>query len=538
MIGLYTIMVFSPSIFAQQKIEYSFQVLQVAGNQIYLEWQDDIPETEWPNIDQRMSIYSEGEYLGELKIFAVQAPRFVATFEDVAFNITRGTIISGRWELEVSSEEVSVIDETEDRLEAETDTNIVSVPASLLDRESNTLAVELEQDQSIIQNLSGRFILGSNLYRSTTQWSEVVEEKDIRWSSVSYSNINMRYRDREKGLNMQLSGRNSYRAQTNSIIDQTTITNIYNVFVSKEFDKRPIQIQLGRFYNSNEFSNPYWDGVKIEHQTRLISVGFLSGWEPKRSNEGIQFDWFKSGVFVSNRGSFKNLRWSNSAHSTTYLPKNGNQHALFGLDHYLRIKDFRIQAEFQWENEPANTRVENSRIRLRSSYAFAKWLDVDMYYYKRKPYLLDAIEPSFLSNRTRYGFDIKHSINQWYISYGVSNYDRSGQISTTYNARLLWQDSPIWNIDWSLYSSYWDAVTGHSITTGLSATKRVERSFYSAGINVYDSKVGLNENTNGSLFANASIQLNNNFSLNVRVQSTYGNLITRNGFSLSMLKRF
>lgn len=534
LLGILMVFLTSVTASAQEMMEASVQVVQIAGRQIYLELQDPLDTPDLLAADMVMQLYREGDMVGEVKIIAVTAPRVVASFIESSFALTRGEFLIGRWK------SIGIppppADETDAQKGELSDSTIVeSEPVSIFDVEPTRVRTARATDRF---DVNGRVMFTSNVNNSITKWSRVLDNRDIRWSSLPSTSISFRVRDRESNWSAQVQARYSHRWQTDSRINNTGLLSLYNVYVSKGFDSLPLTVQFGRFYNRYQNESPYWDGVLVSYDQRPIRIGLLGGFNPSRSNEGVQFDYPKTGVFITHQTRGKTLRSYSQFNATAEFPTQFSQRTVLTWEQRFDYTFLSVDGEYQIEKVEGLKEWQQSRLQLRADAEITPWLNIDVRYSSRSPLILRTSPAIFLDPRTRFGVDGTIKIQKIRFTTGFSTLNNDNRRSITYSSRVSYSDSPLWNLSWSAYGSYWDSEQGYSWNTGITSTKDFNTGLISVGLSGYQSRFLRTEQFTGSLYLNGSKSLKNGFTLSGRLNGSYGQLMIRNGLTFSVTKRF
>lgn len=515
--------VFSKNVLAQEANTADFQVVQLAANQVYLEWQNEMDLRFQPQAGDTLYVFRDTEFAGTLSIVAVNAPMIVGTFLEAVFPMTRGEIVTGKWNTLGMGQESGEITEEQDE------------PESLMDRTRPRLERDLQKEPVII---SGRIMTGGNLTQSTTHWNSYVNNADTRWSSIPYTNLSLFIRNLPANWNVKIQGRYSYRLQTDSRINQTGMLNMYNFHATKEMKNIPIEIQMGRFYNRYETSYSYWDGLMIHYKQDNWGTGASAGWEPESSNEGIQTAFPKVSGFVHHELRRDDLRWFGQISATNIFPADYENHYYAGIEQRFDYKALTLDGELRIDQDLASNSAQLTKLQLRADIEITQWLEIRAIYNERTPFLLYASSGLFLDSRSRYGISSTIRTGKWWFNNGVTVSEKKPSESITYNSRVQWSQSPVWQISWSIYGSYWSADDGQSWYGGLSASRSFNEFRLSTGASAYRSLLLRSDHLSGSLYVDANANLSGDFSLSARLQTTIGELMTRNSISLSLWKNF
>lgn len=510
---------------AQEAISADFQIIQLAGNQIYLDWQEELDVQIEPLTGDTLYIFQDSEFTGALSVIAVNAPTVVATFLDTPFSLTRGEVVTGKWTRYSVQSNLAEEEMAEREIGQE----------SIMDRQNQQREPQNTREPIMV---SGRIMTGANLTHSTTYWNSVGSESDTRWGSVPYTNLSLIVRNLPANLDVKIQGRYSYRLQTASRINQTGQLNMYNLHITKKIEKIPIEIQIGRFHNRYETNYSYWDGMMVHYKRRNWGTGISLGWEPDRSNEWVQTSLPKTSAFIHHQLRRDDFRWSGQLSASRIFPTNFENHYYSGIEQRLDYKRFSLDGEIQVDQDIDSNSARLSRLQIRAEIELTDWLEIRSTFNERTPFILYSKAAFFLDSRSRYGVSTIIRKGKWWINNGITINERSSYNSTSYNSRVQWSQSPVWDISWSIYGSYWIADQGENWYGGLTASRSFKKVRISTGLSAYRSLLLSSENLSGSFYVDGNAQLSREFSLSIRLQSSIGELVNRNAISLSLWKTF
>jgi len=519
--------VHASTLWAQNSNSVDFRVIQLAAQQVYFEAGGTINESELPAVGDTLYIFRESLYLGAMTSLAVSPPRVAATFQDDLFLVTRGEYLTIKWNIKQLAVEV---DNQQDEDEQE-DTST----ASILNRPTSSVRSGTPKKKT---EISGRLMTITNLTESSTRWSRVLDKSDIRWSSVPSANITLRVQQLPGDWDLNLNGRYSYRMQTDSRINNTSIMNIYNLNAVKSWEKIPLKVQLGRFYNRYDTNYSFWDGALIHLNTADLGGGISAGWEPKRSNEGIQTDFPKLGGFFNYQIRNEELRYRGNMSLTSVFPSGYSTQFNAGLEQRFDYKWFSLDGIFSVDRAPYSGTFKLTRLRIRTGVEITRWLSIRTHFRRRRPYSYQFGDGTFFSSREQLGVNTTLKFGNWWVNSGVSINSQVNRNSTSYDTRIQWYRSPIWALSWTVHGSYWNSDRGSSWSGGLSAAKSMKSVRASAGATLYNvSLLGSNQLTVGFFF-NGTKTINRRLSVSLRLQNSISELMHRNSLSLSLWKTF
>jgi len=506
---------------------YDFQVVQLAADQIYLQTNSQMDESEFPLTLDTLYVFNESTYLGVLQVTAVNAPRIVASFFDETFALTRGQRVSIRWK------DVNRIEENEEVVSSIFEEPLNPNPSILNKTTTRTRIIEEEKI-----SVSGRIMSTVNVTQSRTYWSRVLSKSNERWSSVPSTNLNVNIQNFPNSWDIHVQGRYSYRLQTQSRINNTSVVNLYNMYATKDFKSTPLKFQIGRFNNRYETNFAYWDGALLHYNGNDWAAGIVAGWEPARSNEELQFDLPKIGTYINYRTKRADFRNDGTFSFTTIIPTNYSTQYNAGFEQRIEYKWATFFGEVQADRDPSNAEWKLTRFRVRANFTLTKWLEIRTNYQKRRPYLYQTGNGTYLDTRERYGANTAIKFGKWWFNNGFTINDRVNRRAVSYNTRIQWFRSPVWDLNWSAYGSYWISVSNSSWNSGLSISKNFTGLRASSGFSLYETKLLDSDQFSGSFFLNGTKTINSSLAISARIQSSVSQLLSRNSISISLWKSF
>lgn len=538
---------------AQERIRAEVQVIQIAADQIYLEL--DTEDLAMPKEGAILLTYRDADYLGSLELMAAFPPRLLVRYAETVFPLTRGEIITLEWGAGVElGGEIVTGDEAggggvsgadpgadTDATAAEGD-SLGSDRRSILDRpvtRGSTTRFSRSSRQRQIPQWSGRVLLGTRASQSVTNWGGQTDESNTRYSSISYSNLSFRGRDLPGGWSVQAQGRLSYRVQTGSFRNDNYLMNIYNLKAAKVFDSIPLEVQIGRFYNRFEMMHSFWDGAMAHLQMGNWGGGLTGGFQPVRTTEGLSFSYPKAGGYLHYRLRTESVRWTIQANAAGVFPSNEAFRSYAGIEQKFRYDGVGMDTEFQAHRHPDSAEWRWTRMRFRAFADLSEQLEVRASYQRRISYSPFRTFSEFSHTRNEYGLTATLSASNWRFIQGMRWNHQPEAKSTSYQSRVQWNRSPLWDISWSVYGYYWNGQErGSSLNSGVTASKSLEKWRLQSGLSAYRSNFVNNRYTQGSLFLNADYRLTRDLSVQARYQGVLGEFTSQNALSLSLWKSF
>ena len=526
------VLLISLKVNAQNVSSIEVRVIQLAADQIYLQDSDIEQVSNLPSPSDTLFVYRESDFIGILNVDAVNSSRIVSSFFDNTFPVTRGEMLIVHW-TSSNTELPEASDNGSDSV------LITRAGQSILKRTSTQTSQSKAKVPDKI-TVSGRIMAMANITQSRTFWSRVLSKHDDRWSSMPSTNLSLNMQNIPGGWDVQLRSRFSYRFQTDSRINNTNQFNVYRINARKKFENAPVEVQLGRFYNTHEIRGSYWDGAMLTYAKRNWNAGIISGFEPALSNESFNADFPKLGSFFSYQIRKTNFRNDGNVSFSSVFPAStslGNQYNV-GIEQRLEYKQFRIRGELQSDRDPVNATWKITRLRIQTNLEITHWFSLRTSYQQRKPYFYQSGAPIFFDRREKYGITSTMKFGNWMVSNGIAINQRTDRNSFSINSRLQWFRSPVWDLNWSVYGTYWDSESGYSVNSGISASKNFKSFRASSGLSVYKVNVFDTDQLTGSTFLTMSKAISSSLSFSGRFQSSVGQLVRRNSLSLSLWKSF
>jgi hypothetical protein len=99
------------------------------------------------------------------------------------------------------------------------------------------------------------------------------------------------------GLEARANVRAAYRATDEAAYGPSRSIRVYEASVIRRFERVPLEVRAGRFWNRSSSLRSFWDGGSVR-VGRRFGVGAAAGYEPARGDEGFSTDVEKWSAFA------------------------------------------------------------------------------------------------------------------------------------------------------------------------------------------------------------------------------------------------
>ena len=326
----------------------------VAGVDIYLAAGTD----HGPRLSDTLQVFdgegSGADLLGLLYIISATPKRSVANVVGEAFSVERGASLY----LGIPSERLREIEQRD---------SAAAIPRN----QPETVGAEPEQEPDPPPppiNIHGRVSLDFNALRTTTRWGEGPDAQGERSFNTPTFRLQARAQNLPGGFKLGTGIRLAHRMSTDSIVRPVTSTRLYQLDLEKSFDRIPLELHLGRFYNPFEEFSGFWDGMLFRLGPRAFGAGVAIGFEPKLSNEGFSSQRPKVSGFVDFDARGETMGYSGSISFLGIRPQDGfPERTMVGLSQRIRIGQAWIHNRIQADRDPAGSDWNITRIQVDGS---------------------------------------------------------------------------------------------------------------------------------------------------------------------------
>ncbi len=216
----------------------------------------------------------------------------------------------------------------------------------------------------------GRIAMDLDLRETRTSWSRATAGTAVRRFATPTTRVNLRITDLPGGWRIEAGLRGSYRYSDVHVIRPAGSFRAYTLSAVKTFERVPLQLRLGRFYDPFESYSAYWDGALV----RLggdsgPGVGVVAGVEPDRFNEGVSTDLPKITGFADFRARGRRWRYDTDVSYHLLRPRAGGlaDRTFLGWSQRLRLGIATLDQRLQIDRRPGTGGWTLTQLRLRAS---------------------------------------------------------------------------------------------------------------------------------------------------------------------------
>ncbi len=323
--------------------------------------------------------------------------------------------------------------------------------------------------------LRGRIMLSFAGLRSTTKWETSTRNSNTRTFSTPTVSLRGVLSRLPGGLSVSVNSRMSYRYSSGNIVSHPESVRFYRFSVSRSVPGSPLDMEAGRFSNSNEPGTGYWDGLLVRRRDRRLDFGIALGMEPNRYNEGFRSDLPKYSVFVSLKPRPGKARLSADLSFTQLRPQNGwLTHTYIGLVQKLRVGALSLNGDLQLDRDPISNGWIVTRMKSRGFVRLSGNTSVQVRYSIRQPYAYWRTERIISYRRDQASVGITYSDDGARLGLSVTDNSIDSETSSqTYSLNFALPALPFIQADLSGTASYWER-SGNETTYGsLSLSREV-----------------------------------------------------------------
>ena len=444
------------------------QVTYVAGQNLYLDAGRDrglVP-------GDTLTVFREGERLGQLTIVSSISDRCVATFAGPPFSATRGTQL-----------QVLLPEARQENTPASPSPNPELPPPATPQPEATTYAnpVPAPVRARRTPHISGRVIASFNLLQSTTAWTGSEPGTTKRTFVTPSVNLYLAVRDLPHGMRFRTRWRTDYRYSSYRSIEPTLSARAYEALLEKDFAR--FSVQAGRFSNRYAPYGGYWDGALVHVGNAQTGFGTAIGFMPDQSNEGFSADMPRySGFAHVAFGDRNSVRYEANVSYNEIRPTNDLlNHRFAGLSHVLRGGSFHLRNDVQLDRNPENGQWIASRVQVHGSFSPARSLSLHARYAVRQPYSIYRVQRviSYRRDQVQAGFSARfHGVTLGgdvafnYVEDAVLGRIDDGRILSSY---LQLPQTGLLALRFSATASYWQADDASSFFFNTGAARSLGR---------------------------------------------------------------
>lgn len=513
------LLLFSSEAIAQHK-ELVTRVSHIAGTTIYL----DIGRDDGMSDGDTLYIYIDATYRGTLIVENTASHSLSARYgSEELFPLTRGqqvTVLFNQPEIHEPVTELKTKRES-----------ILKQPAEA--------ATEASFGSPI---LSGRVMTGSSILYTQTQWGDFINRTTDRTYISPFTDLNMSVNRLPNGFSVDAAFSYTYRYSSNQPIVPDHATRLYRLNIEKTFDSFPLTLSAGRFYNRYDIFSGYWDGVSARIGTQKQGFGIIGGFEPARGNERFSSDLPKATFFAYKEWSDSRSRFR----STTELAFNAvlpsidmENHLFAGVYQQFRIDRSRFTISLQADQNPVNQKWIFSQTMVRGYVPLTEQWEIHGAYNRRLPYRMFINVDPFGYVRTQIVSGLTYRFHNGYLGGDIAfNDSEAGDPSRSYAGYGSVSNSRFWDLGYSAIFNYWENAMGHTLRASPGLNRDFGRIYLRLGYQFYQSEFLNNRNqTHGGELSIIS-PLFNEWYLNGRLVSEFGDLLINNSLFISIWKAF
>jgi len=521
---LLLILITAQPVKAQQQ-EITTQVSSIAASVIYL----SSGSNDGISNGDTLYVYLEEEFLGALIVQNVASESLASEFADQPFPITRGQTLILRFdkppEAETGSEEVR--------------TEITSREKSIMEG-SGSGHSSGRAGLKPRPKVTGRIQMGGTAISTQTTWTSLQDNRTDRLFLTPYTNLSTLISNLPGGLRLDASISYTYRYSNRSSISPAHSARFYRLNIEKAFERIPVSITAGRFYNRYEIFSGFWDGMMLRIGNRTNGIGLIAGFEPIRSNEGFQADLPKYSAFTYHEFEAGPIKSSTELDVTAVMPTtNLNNHIYAGLFQQFMVNRHRVSVRLQADQNPLDNQWFLSQVMLRGLLEITEHLQLHGAFNRRRPYRMFSFirplgyERTSITGGVRYHLpfiSLGSDLSRITSEYSPTAYAISGYVQT--NRTLLWE------LDLSANAQYWFNETSASLRISPAIGRNFNTLHLGVGYEFYQTDYfsGQYQTHTGTLSAMMSI--NRYWSVHANLRSGYGDLFINNSLQFSIWRSF
>jgi hypothetical protein len=186
-------------------------------------------------------------------------------------------------------------------------------------------------------SLSGRLSLDVHGRESTTRWGGDLAGSVTRRYAIPTTRLSMVASDLPGGFELRVGARAAYRYTQDFAGPATTSLRVYEMAATRDFERVPLRVTLGRFSNPYERYSGFWDGMLLRIGRRTgLGAGVVAGFDPRRANEAIATDVPKLTAFVDFSARGRSWRYETDVSAHLIRPSAGEPTRSLGWTQRLR----------------------------------------------------------------------------------------------------------------------------------------------------------------------------------------------------------
>jgi len=449
-----------------------------------------------------------GEALGALVVISTSTTRSVVAFVGTPASLTRGDVLA-----------VTV------RKGA-----APSGPAPVM-AEVPTAAPSAPQRRREPTQVVGRLSLDVDGTHSVTTGLGADPERDVREFGTTSAGLWLRARRLPGGFEVNTNLRTSYRASSADIIDPTTLVEVYEANLAKDFGSFPFQFRVGRFFNPYETFSGYWDGLLLHAGRDGFGVGAIVGYEPDRGNSGFSQAYPKATAFLNLQryGRGASYRTDLSVHRV--FPEDSvPEHTYFGWSQDIRLRSFSVSHSLQVDRNPESARWAVSRLLTRVTLRLGNSGTLYAGYGRRHPYILGPTTDVFSHLRNRINGGATLWLGGGSLGVDVSTSQQDGLPTYwAYTGSAMVLRSPLWGLGLSANATYWREDLSHGLLLAPSVSRQIGLGDVRLRYQFYRTRTGDRSETSHALDLGTTFPLGSRTQATLRGQFRTGDYLSSTG---------
>ncbi len=213
----------------------------------------------------------------------------------------------------------------------------------------------------------GRMGLELDARESRTSWTGSSFGDTRRRFASSVGRLAFTATELPGGISVRGNLRAAYRyGETFAAVPAVSL-RAYELSVSRRFERVPMDVRVGRFYNPYERFSAYWDGMLIRGGGRRFGVGAAAGLEPSRSDEGFSTDLPKATVFTDLRLGGRTWRYASDVSLHWLREGPGYRRTFAGWSQSARAGPLALTSDVRVDRPFDASSLTVGRLRLRGS---------------------------------------------------------------------------------------------------------------------------------------------------------------------------
>lgn len=508
---------------AQQR-EVITRISHIAGTTIYL----DLGRDDGISAGDTLYVYLDASFRGVLVVESAASHSLSALYAtEELFPLTRGQQITVRFEPPVETEEG-----------ADTGVEPERPRQSLLDQPSAVPGRERRPTPVV----SGRWMTGTSVTYSQTRWGDLIDRTTDRLFVSPFSDLALSVSRLPNGFHVDATASYTYRYSSEQPVVPEHAFRLYRLNIEKRFNRFPLTLSAGRFYNRYDIFSGYWDGLTARIGDRNRGFGIVGGFEPRRGNEQFSSDLPKVSFFTYKEWAGGDTRFSGSTELVfnAVLPSIAvDDHLFAGLHQQFRYGRSRITVSLQADRNPADDRWLLSQTLLRGHVALSDRWELHGAYNRRIPYRMFAVGNPLGYERRQMTGGLTWRFRNGYLGGDVTISDNEfGDESRSFTGYGSISRSRLWDLGYSAVINYQEYDLGRTLRIAPALERHFHRAYLRLGYQFYRSEfLDYRNQTHGGELSILT-PLFERWYLNARLASDFSDLLMNNSGYISIWRAF